>query len=155
MPQPGSRIGGVVGYAQAGNRLVDGRDDGRRRVEGVEGGAFGAVVFVGRQQRLQFLAQGLPAGILVAAGDRIGEDRQGDRPEAGEAGERLFLLRRGGPLFFLDLLQGADGGDDVAGLGLFAAGDRVPAAVAGSVAGSAGYRDHWRWHVELQTELVA
>ena len=36
---------GVVGHAQAGNRLVDGRDHGRRRVEGVEGGALGAVVF--------------------------------------------------------------------------------------------------------------
>ena len=77
----------------------------------------------GRQQRLQLLAEGLPAGILVAAGDRVGEDRQGDRPEAGEAGERLLLLRGGGPLLLLDGLEGADGGEDVAGLGFFAAGD--------------------------------
>ena len=72
---------------------------------------------------LQFLADGLPAGILVAAGDRIGENRQGDRPEAGEAGENLLFFRRGGPLFLLDGFEGADGGDDVAGLGLLAAGD--------------------------------
>ena len=52
VPQPGSRIGGVVGDAQAGDGLVHGRDDGRRGVEGVEGGALGAVVFLGRQQRL-------------------------------------------------------------------------------------------------------
>ena len=48
---------GVAGNAQAGNRLVDGGDDGRRRVEGVEGGALGAVVFLGRKQRFQLLAE--------------------------------------------------------------------------------------------------
>ena len=79
---------GVIGHAQAGDGLMDGRNHGGRRVEGVEGGAFGAVVFLGRKQRLQFFAQGLPACILVSAGDRIGENRKGDRPEAGEAGER-------------------------------------------------------------------
>ncbi len=42
---------GVAGNAEAGDGLVDGGDDGRRRVEGVEGGAFGAVVFLGRKQR--------------------------------------------------------------------------------------------------------
>ena len=36
-----------------------------RRVEGIESGALGAVVFLGREQRLQFLAEGLPAGVLV------------------------------------------------------------------------------------------
>ena len=76
-----------------------------------------------RKQRLQLLAEGLPAGILVAAGDRVGEYREGDRPEAGEAGERLLLFRRGGPLLLLDVLDGADGGEDVAGFGFFAAGD--------------------------------
>ena len=119
----GSRIVALRGHAQAGDGLVDGGDDGGRGVEGVEGGALGAVVFLGREQRFQLLAEGLPAGILVAAGDRIGEDRQGDRPEAGEAGERLLLLRCGGPLLLLDGLQRADGGDDVAGLGFLAAGD--------------------------------
>ena len=44
--------------------------------------------------------------------------RQGDGPEAGEAGERLLLLGGGGPLFLLDGLEGADGGEDVAGFGL-------------------------------------
>ena len=114
---------GVAGDAQAAHGLVHGRDDGRGGVEGIEGGAFGAVVFLGRQQRLQFFAEGLPAGVLVAAGDRVGEDRQGDRPEAGEAGERLPLLRGGGPLVLLDGLESADGGEDVACLCFFAAGD--------------------------------
>ena len=63
------------------------------------------------------------AGILVAAGDRVGEDREGDRPEAGEAGKRLPLLGRGGPLLLLDALEGADGGEDVAGFRFFAAGN--------------------------------
>ena len=119
----GFQDGGVAGNAEAGDGLVDGSDDGRRRVEGVEGGALGAVVFLGRKQRLQLLAECLPAGILVAAGDRVGEYREGDRPEAGEAGERLLLLQGGGPLLLLDALEGADGGEDVAGFGFFAAGD--------------------------------
>ena len=90
----GLQDGGVGGHAQAGDGLVDGGDDGGRRVEGVEGGALGAVVFLGRKQRLQLLAEGLPAGVLVAAGDRIGKNREGDRPEAGEAGECLLFFRR-------------------------------------------------------------
>jgi hypothetical protein len=65
----------------------------------------------------------LPAGILVFSRYRIGENREGDRPEAGEAGKRLLLLSRGGPLFLLDVLDGADGGDDVACLGFFATCD--------------------------------
>ena len=72
---------GVCWERQAGDGLVHGGDDGRRGVEGVEGGALGAVVFLGRKQRLQFFAQCLPAGILVAAGDRVGENRQGDGPK--------------------------------------------------------------------------
>jgi hypothetical protein len=55
--------------------------------------------------------------------DRIGEDRQGDWPEAGETGERLLLLRCGQPLFLFDLLDGADGGDYVPGFCFFTAGD--------------------------------
>ena len=46
VPQPGSRIGGIGGDAEAGDGLVHGGDDGRGSVEGVEGGAFGAVVFL-------------------------------------------------------------------------------------------------------------
>jgi hypothetical protein len=102
---------------------VNGSDDGRRSVESVEGGALGTVVFRWRQQRFQLLAEVLPAGILVTAGDRIGEYGEGNRPEAGEAGERLLFLRCGGPLLVLDVLDGADGGEDVTGLGFFAAGD--------------------------------
>ena len=86
---------GIGGHAQAGDGLVDGRDDGGGRVEGVEGRALGAVVFGWREQRLQFLAERLPAGVLVFAGDRIGKDREGDRTKAGEAGEDLFFFRSG------------------------------------------------------------
>ena len=100
---------GARGNAEAGDSLVDGSDDGRRRVEGVEGGALGAVVFCKGKQPLQLLTECLPAGILVPAGDRVGEYRQGDRPEAGEAGERMLLLQGGGPLLLLDVLEGADG----------------------------------------------
>jgi hypothetical protein len=35
----------------------------------------------------------------------------------------LLLLRGGGTLLMLDALEGADGGEDVMGLGFFAAGD--------------------------------
>ena len=61
--------------------------------------------------------------ILVPAGDKVGKYRERNRREAGEAGERMLLLQGGGPLLLLDVLDGAAGGQDVAGLGLFAAGD--------------------------------
>ena len=93
----GSRMVASVGDAQAGDGLVDGGDDGGRRVEGVEGGALGAVVFLRREQRLQLFAEGLPAGVLVAAGDRIGEYRQGHRTEAAEAGKNPHFLQRRRP----------------------------------------------------------
>ena len=53
LPGAAARLqhGGVVGDAEAGQRLVHGADDGRGGVEGVEGGALGAVVFLGREQR--------------------------------------------------------------------------------------------------------
>jgi hypothetical protein len=100
------------------------RDNGGRGVEGVEGGALGAVVFGGTEQRFQLFAEGLPAGILVAADDRIGKDSEGDRPKAGEPGECLLFRWRGGPMVVLNALDGAYGGEDVAGFGFFAAGDR-------------------------------
>jgi hypothetical protein len=53
---------------------------------------------------LQLLADGLPGGILVAAADGVGEDRQGDGAEAAEAEESVALLGRGGPLLLLDAL---------------------------------------------------
>ena len=95
----------------------------------VEGGAFGRVVFLGREQGFQLVAEGLPAGVLVAAGDRIGEERQGHGPEAAEAGEGLPLVGGGGRCSRSIGLQGADGGDDVAGLGFLAAGDGGGAVV--------------------------
>ena len=85
----------------------------------------------------QFLAEGLPAGILVAAGDRIGEDRQGDRPEAGEAGEDLLFLGRGRPLLLLDGLERADGGE-------------MSRALAFSPLGDAAWGAGWvRWPVGI------
>jgi hypothetical protein len=75
----------------------------------------------------------LPARILVTAGDRVGKNRQGNRAEAGEAGQGLFLLRSGRTLLLLDPPNRAYRGDEVAGLGFFAA------------------RDGWdrRWRVEV------
>jgi hypothetical protein len=73
---------------------------------------------------LQLLAEHLPAGILVLAAAVMGKDGQGDRPEAGEAGEQLLFVGSGRAMLLLDGFQGADGGEDVAGLGLFAAGER-------------------------------
>jgi hypothetical protein len=102
-------------------RLEHGPDDGRGGVESVEGGALGGGVLVIGEQREQFLADGLPGRILVAAGGGVREYRQGDRPKPAEAGESQLLLGRGGPPFLLDAFQGADGGDDVAGLGFLPA----------------------------------
>jgi hypothetical protein len=102
---------------------VDGSDDGGRGVEGIEGGPLGTVILCRGKQRLEFFAQRLPACVLESAGDWIGKDRPGNGSEARETGERLLLFRRGGPLVLLDGPQAADGGDDVAGFGLFATGD--------------------------------
>ena len=124
VPQPGSSTVALSGTPRRAEGLVHGRDDGGRGVEGVEGGAFGAIVFVGREQRFELVAERLPAGVLVAAGDGIGKDRQGHGPEAAEAGECCLLVGRGPALLLLDGLQRADGGDDVAGLGFLASGDR-------------------------------
>ena len=82
---------GVAGNAQAGDSLVHGSDDGRGRIEGVEGGAFDAVVFRGRKQRFQLLAQGLPAGILVTAGNGIWENRRG-RPARSRRSGQAFVF---------------------------------------------------------------
>jgi hypothetical protein len=54
----------------------------------------------------------------------MGKDGQGDRPEAGEAGEQLLFVGSGRAMLLLDVFQGADGGKEIAGLGLFAAGER-------------------------------
>ena len=115
--------GGPGGNAQAGNGLVDGGDDGGRGIEGVEGGAFGTVIFLRRKQRLQLVAEFLPAGILVAAGDRIGKYRQGHRPETGEAGQNPPFLQRRRPRLLLNLFQNADRSENVAGLRFLTLGD--------------------------------
>src|SRR5262249_35022054 len=60
--------------------------------------------------------------VPVAAADRVGEEREGNRSESTEAGQNLPLFRRGRPLFLLNSLKGADGGEDVAGLRLVAGG---------------------------------
>ena len=102
---------------------MDGRDDGGRGVEGVEGGALGAVVFLGREQRLQFLAEGLPAGVLVRPVTGSGKIERATGPKPAKRASVCFSSGGGGPLLLLDGLEGADGGEDVAGLGFFAAGD--------------------------------
>ena len=63
------------------------------------------VVFLGREQGFQLVAEDLPAGVLVTAGDRIGKQRQGHRPEAAEAGEDLPLVGGGRSLLPLDALS--------------------------------------------------
>src|SRR5579871_10207 len=118
----GFQHGGVSGDAQAGNRAVYGVDDERRGIEGVKRGALGAVVFLGGEQGFQFLADCLPTIVLVAAGGRIGENRESDGPEAGETRKGVFLCRRGFPVVAFDLLEDANSGDDVACLSFFAAG---------------------------------
>jgi hypothetical protein len=104
---------------------VDRADDGGRCVKSVESRALSAVVLLRRQQRFQLVADGLPACVLVFAGDGIGKDGKGDWPEASEAGKRLFFLGCCRPLFVLDGLQRADRGNDVAGLAFLSAGDRA------------------------------
>src|SRR5262249_26780668 len=93
-------------------------------VKSVESRALSAVVFLRREQRLQLTAEGLPTRVLVMAATVMGKDRQGYRPESGEARKRLFFLRSCWPLLLLDGFQGANGDDDVSGLGLLATGDR-------------------------------
>jgi len=81
---------------------------------------------------LQLNAQGLPAGILVIPGYRVGEYRQSHRAEAAETCEKLLFVRSGGTFLLLKGFQGADGGEDVAGFGLLAAGKKGSVRAGGS-----------------------
>jgi hypothetical protein len=99
-------------------------DDHGRGVEGGEGGALRAGVVLGREQCSQLLPQRLPGGVSILAGDRVGEDPQGDRAEAGKAQKDLALVRRGGPLGLLDSLKRTDGRQESAGF-RFVAADSV------------------------------
>src|SRR5438552_339363 len=65
---------GLGGNAEPAEGIVHRGDDRRGGVEGIEGAAPGAIVFLRREQRLQLLAEGLPRGILVAAGNRVRKD---------------------------------------------------------------------------------
>ena len=121
----GFEDGRLGGHTELTDRLMNRVDDGRRRVEGVERGSLGAVVFDGREQRLQFLAEGLPSGVLVLAGDRVGEDREGDGTKPGEPAKELFLLGGRGASFVFEGLERPDRRDDVTGLGLLAAGKEL------------------------------
>jgi hypothetical protein len=114
---------GIRRNAEPGQSVVHRRDDNGRSVIGVVRRRAGAVVFVGGEQAFQLVAQLLPASVLVGAGDGMREERQGDGSEAAEPGEDLPLVGAGRAAFPLDMLQGFDGGNDVAGLGLLAAGD--------------------------------
>ena len=93
-PTAGLQHGRLGGHAQVPERRVHGLDDHRRGVEGGEGGTPGAGVVLGRQKVLQLLPELLPAGIFVPTGDRVREDAQGHRAEAGEA-QRARRARRG------------------------------------------------------------
>ena len=95
---------------------MHGRHDDGRGEELRKGGALGAVVLLGGEERFELLSDGLPA-VLEQAGLGIGEDREGDSPEAAESAEGLHLVVGGRALLPLDGLKGADRGEDVAGFG--------------------------------------
>ena len=116
--------GGFAWDTEAAQGLVHGPDDGGRGIEGVKRGALCALVLLGRKQHVERLAQGLPGGVLVAAGHGVGKEREGDGSKTPEAHERLPLVRRGLPPFVLEVLERPDGVEDVFGLRLLAAGKR-------------------------------
>ena len=94
---------GVGGHAQAGDGLVDGGDDGRRRVEGVESGALGAVVFR-RVSASDFSSSPRacqPASLYLPV-TGSGKIDRATGPKPREAGERLFFVRSRRPLLLLD-----------------------------------------------------
>src|SRR6266568_1472163 len=70
------------------------------------------------------MPDGLPASILVGAGDGVGKDRQRYRAEAGEADERLSLPVRSRAILLLDQFEHADGRNDVSRLGTLPGGER-------------------------------
>ena len=149
----GLQHGGIGGHAQACQGRVHRLHDHRRGVEGGKGRAPGAGVVLGRQEGLELVPQLLPAGVFVVAGDRVGEDAQGHRAEAGEAGEHGALLGGGGPLGLLDGLERADRGQDGAGFGFVAAGgaERVGAPAGGM----APLREGAWWRSTLLTKDVS
>src|SRR5689334_8934916 len=75
----------VCRNTQAGDRLVDGPYYRGRGVEGIKRSAFGAIVLLRAKERFELLAQGLPAGVLVATGNRVGKNRESNGPEARKA----------------------------------------------------------------------
>ena len=90
-------------------------DDGRGE-ELAEGRSLRRVVFLGRQEGLQLLADGLPAW-FVLPGLPIREDRQGDRAETPEPGKYVPFIGSGPPVLVFEGFQRAYGREDVAGLG--------------------------------------
>ena len=102
---------------------MDGGDDGWGSVEGVKRGPLGTGVFLSREQSFKLLAEGLPGGIFEAAAYGVGEDGKGHRAEAREACEHPPFLVGRLPQLVVDFLDHTDGGEDVAGLGFFTAGD--------------------------------
>jgi hypothetical protein len=73
---------------------------------------------------LQFFPQRPPSLILVAAGDRIGKERERHRAEAWETRQRLPFLRCGRTLLLFNTPQCADSREHLAGLGFFTARTR-------------------------------
>ena len=129
---PASRLehGRVGRHSEACQGIVHrGHDDGRGE-ELAKRRPLGALVFLGRQERFQLLANGLPA-VLETAGDRIGEDGYGDRAEAAEPGKYVPFIGSGPPMLGFQGFQRADGREDVAGLGLLAGRGEKRREVAG------------------------
>jgi len=109
---------GIRSDPQAGKCFVHGPDYDGRGVEGVEGGAFGRVVLSRGQQREQFLAESLPAGVFIGPLHRVREDPQGQWAEARETLQRVPFSRGRQPVFAFDVLKRADGGEEVSRPGL-------------------------------------
>ena len=122
MPQPGSSTVASAGTPRRARAVVHRLHDHGRGVEGGKGRPPGAGVVLRCQEGLELVPQLLPAGVFVVAGDRVREDAQGHRAEAGEAGEHGALLGSRGPLGLLDGLERADRRQDGAGFGFLAAG---------------------------------
>ena len=78
---------GIGGYAEAVEGLVHRLHDGGGRVERVEGGALRRLSYSSGVSRVfSSSPRVLPGCVLVAAGDRIGEDRGGQRRRSRRSG---------------------------------------------------------------------
>ena len=120
IPDPASRLedDGVGGDPETRKGVVHGRHDDGGGEELAEGRPLGGVVFLGGEERLELLADGLPA-VLEAAGDGSGKIERATAPKPPKRGGPALVVG-GRAVLALDGLERADRGEDVAGFGFFA-----------------------------------